>query len=448
VHKRVKVVYGMGYTVLHMPKTITDIIPPSRRKAMQADRPMDVVPPTPVPPILNDSDDDGEEYGDEPRYPRPMRSHKRGFPWKYAIAALIVLAGALVVLHAFGGAKVQVSPAVKETTVSGEFSATGSAGDLPFELITASTVANESVPAEGTKEASDPAQGTITVYNAQSKPQQLIKNTRFETPAGLIFRIRDSISVPAGSATTPGTLSVTVYADEGGEKYNVGPTSFTIPGLKGSETYDMVYARSTEAMVGGYAGMRATVSEGTRTTRYEAMKPLIDSELSTALSAEIPEGYVLLPGAIWTTYEAQPDGVASGTVTLNQKGSATAVVLPAKALGKAIASRTMNPSYKGEDIVVNDIGTLTLASMTGAPPASGDTTFTFTLSGSTNLKWVADAKKIAGAVAGKSRDAAQTLLKGFPEVERAVIVLRPFWAGSFPSDPEKIEVVIEGEEKK
>lgn len=430
-----------------MPKTITDIIPPSRRKTLVTERPMDVVPPTPVPPILNDSDD-GEEYGDEPRYPRPMRSHKRGFPWKYAIAALVVFAGALIVLHMFGGAKVEVSPTVQETTVSGEFSATSSAGDLPFELITASTITNESVPAEGTEEANDPAQGSITVYNAQSKTQQLIKNTRFETSSGLIFRIRDSISVPGGSATNPGTLTVTAYADEGGEKYNVGPTSFTLPGLKGSETFDLVYARSTESMSGGYSGVRASVSESTRNTRYEAMKPLIDSELTTALSAEVPEGYVLLPGAVWTTYEAQPDGVASGTVTLNQKGTATAVVFPQTALGKAIATRTLGAAYKGEEIVVNDIGTLKLASMSGEAPVSGDSTFTFSLSGNTNLKWVVDAEKIAGAVAGKSRDAAQTLLKGFPEVERAIIVLRPFWAGSFPSDPEKIEVVVEGEEAK
>lgn len=431
---------------MHMPKTITDIIPPSRRRAMQVERPVDMTPPPPPPPILNDSDE--EEPSEGPRYPRPMRSQKRGFPWKYAVAALVVLVIALFVLNAFAGAKVQISPAIKETTVSGEFTATGSAGDLPYERIEANTVVSESVPAEGTEEANDFAQGTITVYNAQNKPQQLIKNTRFESPTGLIFRIRDSISVPAGSATTPGTLSVTVYADEGGEKYNIGATSFTIPGLKGSETFDMVYARSTESMAGGYSGVRASVSDSTRKTRYEAMKPSIDSELTTALSEKIPEGYVLVPGAVWTTYESQPDGVASGTVTLNQKGTAIAVVFPSESLGSAIASRSLGASYKGEPILVHNIGTLTLTSSEGTAPAQGEANFSFGLSGNTTLMWKVEEEKIASAVSGKSRDAAQTILKGFPEVEKAVIVLRPFWAGSFPSDPGKIEVLVEAKEEK
>lgn len=431
-----------------MPKTITDIIPPSRRKAMDSMRPAAPTPPPPPPPSMPD-DEGPEEYDEEkpPQYPRPLRTTKKGFPWKYAIATLVVIVLAFITLQAFSGAKVEISPVVDETPVSGEFAATSSAGDLSYELVTASTVVSASVPAEGTEEADDPAQGTITVYNAQAKTQQLIKNTRFESPQGLIFRIRDSITVPGGTATKPGELTVTVYADEGGEKYNVAPTSFTIPGLKGSETYDLVYARSTEAMTGGFSGMRASVADATKTKKYDEMKSSIDAELQKALAGEVPEGYVLLPGASWTTYEPQPDGIASGTVTLNQKGTVTAVVFPNEALAKAIAYRTLN-GYEGQGVMLKDTGTLTVASMSGSAPSGGDTSFSFTLSGNTSIKWLVDPEKIAGAIAGKSRDAAQTVLKGFPEVDKANMILRPFWAGKFPDDPDKIKVEVEGEEEK
>lgn len=430
-----------------MPKTITDIIPPSRRKAMDAMRPTSPTP-SPPPPSEPEEESAGEFESRPPKYPRPMRASRVGFPWKYAIAALVVVVLAGIMLHALGGAKIQITPVIEDMAVSGEFAATGSAGDLSYEIITASTVVSGSVPAEGTEESDDPAQGSITVYNAQATPQQLIKNTRFESPQGLIFRIRDSISVPGGTATKPGELTVTVYADQGGEEYNINPTTFTVPGLKGSATYDLVYARSSEAMTGGFSGMRASVSEATRSTRYDAMKGAIDAELAKALLAEIPEGYILLPGASWTVYEPQPDGVASGTVTLNQKGSITAAVFPKEALAGAIAHRMLEEqAYAGEPVTIESPGTLTVASMSGSAPVAGDTSFSFTVSGNTSLKWLVDKEKIATAVAGKNKNSAQTILSGFPEVGSAHMILRPFWAGEFPDDPAKIAVEVEGEEK-
>jgi len=428
-----------------MPKTITDIIPPSRRKAMDAMRPS--TPPAPPPPPVDKEPEEPEEFSSKPpQYPRPMRSGGKRFPWKYAGAALGVVILAGIVLLALGGARVEITPVISQIPVSGEFAATKSAGDLSYQTVTAKTVVSASIPAEGTKETDDPAQGTITVYNAQSKPQQLIKNTRFESPAGLIFRIRDSISVPAGSSAKPGELKVTVFADQGGEEYNVGPTTFTIPGLKGSETYDLVYARSTEAMTGGFSGMRASVSESTKEATYVEMKSAIDTELREALQAEVPEGYVLLPGSSWTTYEPQPDGIASGTVTLNQKGTAIAVIFPIESLAKAIAYQGIT-GYDGQSVTLESLGTLTLASMSGTAPAEADTSFSFSLSGNTNIKWIVNPEKIASAVTGKTRDAAQTILLGYPEVEKVQMILRPFWAGKFPTDPEKITVTVVGEEE-
>ena len=426
-----------------MPKTINDIIPPSRRKAMGMDMPAsEPRASAPIPPASFDDNQNGDAV--PPQIPRPVRgSYRPRFPYGLVIAGLIVIILAVVALYAFAGAKVEVTPVVSETSVSGEFTATGSSGDLPFEVITVNSVASVSVPAEGTKEANDPAQGTITVYNAQEKPQQLIKNTRFESPTGLIFRIRDSITVPAGTPATPGELKATVYADEGGEKYNIAPASFTVPGLKGSATFDLVYARSSEAMTGGFSGARPSVSEATKDAKAKELSPKLDAELAAAAAEKVPEGYVLLPGATWTSYEPQPDGIESaGTVDVRVKGTLTAVIFPKDALAKAIAFRTIG-AYGGQDVTLKDTSALSIASSSPSAPAAGDRTFSFTLAGSTSILWIVDEDKIAGAVAGKSRDAARTVISGYPEVGKAVFTVRPFWAGTYPSDPSDIEVSVE-----
>lgn len=390
-----------------------------------------------APPSFNDDDDT-----DGPSYPRPLRTKRSGFPYKLALGALVILAIAAGVLHAFAGAKVDIVPVVNATNVSGEFVATATAGDLPFAFVTAETIATIDVPAEGTTEANDAAQGSITVFNDQKTSQPLIKNTRFESPSGLIYRIRDSITLPPKTGSGPGKLTVTVYADEGGEKYNIGPTSFTIPGLKGSETYDLVYARSESAMTGGFSGTRPSVGNATKEAKYETLKPTIDAQLRTALLGQLPEGYVLLGGATWITYEPQPDGSdAAGTVTIKEKGMAKAVIFPKGALAKAIAYLTPG-TYDGQSVTFNGEPALTVSSTSGSAPAESDESFTFTLTGTANILWVVDAEKIAGAVAGKSRDAAKTILVGFPEVAEATFVLRPFWAGQYPSDPKEIKVNV------
>jgi len=53
-----------------------------------------------------------------------------------------------------------------------------------------------------------------------------VANTRFADPNGKIFRISKAITVPA-----KGTLVVTLTADQAGASYNIGPSTFSIPGL-------------------------------------------------------------------------------------------------------------------------------------------------------------------------------------------------------------------------
>lgn len=370
----------------------------------------------------------------------PPRSGKK-FPVVTALVALAVVLVSVGALFAFSGAEVKVTATENQTSVIGEFIATAGAGDLPFEIITVEKTATLSVPSEGTETVNQSAQGTITIENKQDTPQQLIKNTRFETPDGLIFRIRDSVTVPAARGTEPGRLNATVYADATGDAYNIGPSTFTLPGLAGGATFTLVTARSEEAMKGGFAGPRPSVSASTRETKAGDLRAELERGMGEALAAAVPEGYVLLPGASRVTYEPQPDQAGAGNnVELAEKGIARGVVFPKEALARSIALQVVG-SYRDQPITLKDATALTLTPV-GDLPEAGATEFAFALSGNATVLWLVDESRIAGAVAGKSRDAATTLLSGFPEVERADLVVRPFWQGSFPKDPAKIDVSV------
>jgi hypothetical protein len=352
---------------------------------------------------------------------------------------LVIVLLAVGAMYWFSGAEVKVVPTANSAFVTGDFTATAGGGDLPFEIVTVEKTAGTPVPAESTETANDPASGKIVISNAQASPQTLIKNTRFESPNGLIYRIQDSITIPAGSPTSPGTLEVTVYADAGGDTYNIGPATFTVPGLKDSASFDLVTAKSDGPMTGGFSGERASVGQATRDAQDSKNRAALETSLREGMQEALPEGYTLVPGASFVSYTPAPDTAGSDNkVTVTTKGTMTAAIFPQAALAKAIAYKVVG-SYAGQPISLPNPEGLTLtSSIEGAPV--GQETFTFSLNGNTTLVWDIDPTRIAGAVAGKTRGAAESILQSFPEVASATLVLRPFWSGSFPDDPADISV--------
>jgi hypothetical protein len=415
-----------------MPRTINDIIPPSRRRP-EASQPAPQMPSVeapfaPVPP--------------PPPAPAPFAVPRRRFPWGTAVFALIVVILVAGALYAFAGAKIEITPTENAVTLSGSFTATPQSGDLPFETISVEKVASTTVPAESTATVQQSAQGSVVISNTQSTAQQLITNTRFQSPDGLIFRIHQAVTVPAGSASAPGQLTVTVYADQPGDQYNIAATTFTVPGLKGSAAYDAVTAKSAAAFTGGFSGQRGTVSAATDDATHAKLQATLAASIQSALEGQVPQGYVLVPGAAAVTYQPQPDGAASdGSVAVSESADATAVVFPRDAFARAVAAQAVS-GYAGQPVTLADVSGLTLAAASSTQQV-GQGPFSFTLSGATTVLWTVDSSKIAGAVSGKTREEARTTLGTFPEVAKAYIVLRPFWASAFPTDPAKITVTVD-----
>ena len=399
--------------------TLDDIIPPSRRKEI------------------------AETLGQKPSSREPRQ--KSRFPYITLGVVVLVVAASVGALFYFSSAKVEITPNTVSAAVQSSFTANQSNGNLPFEVVFAQKTASQSVTGSGTKTVTSSASGKIIIYNTQAKAQKLIANTRFATAAGLIFRIHSAVTIPAGTSAKPGSVTATVFADQAGDSYNVGSTSFTIPGFAGTPQASQVYARSSAAMTGGASGSVPIVDSVTESKTKSALVTALDSDLAASIQSQVPPGYVLLPGSATTTYQelAPSPSATTGQTDIKEQGTITAVVFPNAALAGAIASSVAGLDYHGESLTLASTSDLKLA-MTGDMPTADTQSFSFTIAGTASLVYTVDPARIAAAVAGETRSAAEVALTNYPEVKRAIIVLRPFWRQTFPQDPSSISIVVNG----
>jgi len=400
---------------------LDDIIPPSRRKETE-------------PLTSRSSSRESSRTGH--RAPK--------FPYAVPLAIVIVIGLSVGALFYFSSSRVEVTPNTVSVAVQSPFTMTISTSTQPFQVIVAKKVASQSVKSTGTKVVTSSASGTITIYNAQSKSQKLISNTRFATTGGLIFRIHDAVVIPGGSSAKPGSMTARVYADKAGDSYNVAPTSFTIPGFAGTPQASLVYGRSSTAMSGGASGNVPIIDATAEAQARRALASALGPDLTTSIQAQIPSGYMLLPGSATTTYDALPS-VASptvGQVDIKEQGTITAVAFQNMSLAKAIAESVGGLGYQGEPITLTPASSITLTAPEGIPGQSA-TSFSFSLAGTASLIYTVDPTRIAAAVSGKTRSAAEVALSSYPEIKRAIIILRPFWRQTFPQDPSSITVSVD-----
>ena len=254
-----------------------------------------------------------------------------------SIAAGILLI-AFFLSMIFSGATVTVFPKQQnDIFIDGSFIArkepqTGELGYTTLTLDRTQTIAVDSTKQEDVQEY---AVGEIIVFNEfDQNPQRLIKNTRFESPDGKIYRIRESVTVPgmtvgSGGQLEPGKLEVTVYADEPGDEYNVEQAQFTIPGFEGTPRFSKFYARSKTSIGGGYDGIRLVLDEKVEQSAREQLREQLIEELKEAVfnSSEKPEEFHLYENAVFIDFEALPTTESEDKqVEIREKGIIQAIL--------------------------------------------------------------------------------------------------------------------------
>jgi len=423
--------------------SFNDIVPPERRSIRNISRTRRVVTPQ----------EQTSEYRDIPPAPPAGRGGANFFSQygMWIVSAVLLVIFIIVFSLIFSGSKIVVNPKQKEVAVNGVFTALREpeVGDLSYDIMRLEETISQKVKATGKEQVEERASGKIVVFNSfSSKSQRLITNTRFETPEGLVYRIREPIVVPgqtknSDGTTLPGSIEAMVYADEPGEKYNAPLTDFTIPGFKGSPQYEKFYARSKTTMTGGFSGERLKVEESLLADTRGTLQEKLREKFLEQIEANAPEGFYSFEG-VWFYEFPDPTIFDEGgdKARIEQTGVVYVVLFEDKDFAQHIALETV-AGYEGGPVYLlstNDLALETSNTETSRPWEESQ--FTFSVKGSARIIWLFDENKLKEDLAGRPKASLPTILSGYPAIDKAQVVLRPFWKQSFGDNPEKISVEI------
>jgi hypothetical protein len=362
----------------------------------------------------------------------------------FSSAVSLLVAGAVLYTYVFDSATITIVPKYKDTSDMGKpflFSQdiTDPKG-IPFIIETTSLSKSKTLVPSEPRKVEAKATGKVTVYNAyDANSQKLIKNTRFESTTGKIYRISQSVEIPGKKGGTPGSLEVTLYADNNGTDYNTESMSFTIPGFKGTSRESAFYAKSKGAIKGGASGNKSLVS----LSDLNAAKDSLALELESGIQAKVltitKENYVPMYSAVEVTYEDNQDEVLSG-VSNEYKVTATGHLMLANSSKIAEALAKTLGDYDGAPVRIANPETLAYTrKQSDKITASG--TLSILVVGKPRVVWESDTDAIKKMVQGKDRDEFKPLMKTINSIESAEIDFSPLWLSRFPSELSKLKII-------
>lgn len=374
--------------------------------------------------------------------------------WRiWSIVVVAVLALTLAIFYAFSSAEVTITPRVDEAAFDNVFKAQkansqgATNGNLTYTVSRIDKMGTKSLDADGEKMLNRKASGTIIIYNKfADSTQKLIKNTRFETSDGLIYRIDRSVVIPGrttvGGKIVPGSVEATVYADEPGVKYNIGLTNFTIPGFRGDPgRYTGFYAVSKTPMLDGFSGSAKYVSDSKQKLARAEIRAELEKQILAEAKTNLIKGTFIPKGAYIIEFETQPSvDTGSGKVALKEKAMVSIYTFKTFDLDQFLASNApFRSSIASSTVEILNRDNLDFIWL--SRPNQDSSEISFRVHGNAEFSWMINTQKVAASLAGKKSGELQTTLKQWNGIVSATASISPFWSRSFPSDSNKIRVV-------
>lgn len=380
--------------------------------------------------------------------------HRRGTQYAgYVIGAflaLVLIFGGFLATSLFSKATITINPKTELISVSETITVSEDSGEgltLAYEVFSIDETATQTLQGGSEEEVERKASGRIIIYNTYGEESQaLVTNTRFESEDGNIYRISSSVVVPGiRNNGSPGSLEVVVTSDEPGEEYNLQSGRLTIPGLEGTDLYDAMYAEVEEPITGGFIGVIETVDPEDEELAREQNREQLRLALEGRIVESLPQEYIFVPKSVVTEFTELPNESVGGSVEVSTRGTIYGVMFKKDVLAAYFASEYSN-DYRNEPLSFADPSTLDFdLGNENIDLVDIQNELDFTITGETELAWVVDTDSVKEVFAGTSRANFESIASGVTGVKRAYLKLVPGFMRSIPSNPEKIEVLVERE---
>jgi hypothetical protein len=398
-------------------------------------------------PIHTVRQDPPREFAYQPI--EPKRSSRYGL---WYLAAILVVGFFFSISFLFEHATVTITPKsmplVFDSTDTFTAQKDSSNSDtLVYTVMSLNGTESMKLPGTESKTQSTYASGTVVLYNAYTTtPYTLVKNTRLATPDNRIYHINSAATIPgytkANGVVVPGSIAVLVTASTAGESANLDTSDFTLPGFAGKPQFTKVYGRTKTPISGGLSGTVYSLTQDAANAALGTLQEKLKATLIAKEKVQVPDGYIFYDGA--TSFKTDDSVSAPASkekdIPLALSGTLTVYLIKQDSLISTIAEKSIS-QYNGEPITVPKLSDLKLVPG-GKMDPQNDTSFPFTLSGSATVFWTVDGEAIKTLLVGKKKADFQSLLASVVAVDRAELVVKPFWKRSFPEDITKIEVVV------
>lgn len=314
------------------------------------------------------------------------------------------------------------------------------------------------------------ARGTIVVTNLSNAPWDLAARTRFQTEDGLVFRTPVPLRVPAAHGGSPGTLSAEVIADEFdaagqvmGERGNIGPRKFFLPGIKNEENKRKLFGESLAPFTGGVsktvktvseqdiAAARATAAREAAKGAQEDLKKFLEEEniMKKTNFSLLTDQHVIRISEPLIEVPADIAGRAQEQFEVTATYSATGMAFDREELISALKERLMTRADPDKKILKVEEGDISYRYL-DEDERQGKVRLTATIRAVQIYELDPERenghrflKKITDHIAGMRVEQAKTYLEQqTDEIARVEIKTWPVWAPTIPGISENIKFVI------
>lgn len=291
------------------------------------------------------------------------------------------------------------------------------------------------------------AKGLIRVYNAYSTSSQvLVARTRFISSEGKLFRSLSRITVPGAEyekgKLQPRYIEAEVEAAEPGDDYNIGPSTFSIPGFAGTEKYTAFYGKSFESMTGGFRGEISQVTQKDLDGAKEVLMQKALEEARDSLEMKLDSDFIFLDDALKMEMAEADSLVKAGTETesfiFQIKAKIRALLFRKSDLEKL--AKEILSSRAPQDMILQEESFDLKYSLEKVDFDSKEITLKIDFSGKVyeNIN-ISTFREVLG---GKSLKETQLIFEEQANISKFKVKLWPFWVQKVPQNINKIEIKL------